>query len=416
MNLVVGVDWGTRKHMCVVLDASTGDVLDEQEFDHQGPALAKLCDWLLKQADGAPVQVGIERPHGVIVDVLLGHGFEVYAWNPKQTDAWRGVQSNSGAKDDRRDAFAIADALRVRVDFFRRLPPAGAQVNALREVLATIEALTHDLVALKNRLWSKLQSAFPSLWPLLKLDTQWTFKLLEKLLRSAAPWRIQRATIQATLHGVRTVDADTIKSALATDQTTMTTPSGQSAQLIARNLLGVFSAIAGARKALQDQRDELLASWLADQDEDTQRDARIIRSMPGAGAKLVSLLVAYCWYCVQDRDLRHLRLLAGVAPVTKQTGGRGRAHRSEVEMRRGCNKALRNAFHHWAQTAILRDEKSRQRLAELRARGHSKGRAYRQLCDGLLRVLAATLKAGVTYDPSVGTPGPQAVQMEVATP
>jgi hypothetical protein len=44
---------------------------------------------------------------------LVERGFQVYAINPKQLDRFRDRYSMSGAKDDRRDAFVLADSLRT---------------------------------------------------------------------------------------------------------------------------------------------------------------------------------------------------------------------------------------------------------------------------------------------------------------
>jgi hypothetical protein len=41
---------------------------------------------------------------------LVERGFQVYAINPKQLDRFRDRYSMSGAKDDRRDAFVLADS------------------------------------------------------------------------------------------------------------------------------------------------------------------------------------------------------------------------------------------------------------------------------------------------------------------
>ena len=59
------------------------------------------------------IKVAIEVPHGAIVETLLDNLFTVYAINPKQLDRFRDRYSPSGAKDDRRDAFVMADSLRT---------------------------------------------------------------------------------------------------------------------------------------------------------------------------------------------------------------------------------------------------------------------------------------------------------------
>ena len=79
-----GIDWGSQKHQTCVLDAQ-GTIIGEQEFPHSGKGLAELSDWILSITGSADaVAVGIEVPHGPVVDALLDRGFAVYAINPKR--------------------------------------------------------------------------------------------------------------------------------------------------------------------------------------------------------------------------------------------------------------------------------------------------------------------------------------------
>jgi hypothetical protein len=94
-----------------------------------------------------------------------------------------------------------------------------------------------------------------------------------------------------------------------------------------------------------------------------------------------------------ERDYHSLRSLAGVAPVTRQSG-----KRRTVIMRHGCNGRLRNALYNWARVATQHDELSRAVYAAQRARGHTHGRALRTVSDRLLRILMAMLRNRTTYD------------------
>lgn len=107
----VGVDWGSEKHQTCILDGR-GAIVEEREFSHGGTGLGALGDWVLSVAGAASaVAVAIEVPHGPVVDTLLDRGFVVYAINPKQLDRLRDRISIAGAKDDRRDAYVLADGM-----------------------------------------------------------------------------------------------------------------------------------------------------------------------------------------------------------------------------------------------------------------------------------------------------------------
>ena len=118
----VGIDWGSQRHQVCVLDRDRR-LVGERAVDHDGASLAQLVVWLWTLAAGQPgrVSVAIEVPRGAMVEGLVERGFHVFAINPKQLDRFRDRHSVAGAKDDRRAAFGLADALRTAQPSFRRL-------------------------------------------------------------------------------------------------------------------------------------------------------------------------------------------------------------------------------------------------------------------------------------------------------
>jgi transposase len=96
---------------------------------------------------------------------------------------------------------------------------------------------------------------------------------------------------------------------------------------------------------------------------------------------------------IATRNYHAVRALGGLAPVTRRSG---RSH--VVVMRYGCNGRLRNAFYHWARTSIQHDAAAKRYYADLRARGHSHGRALRSVADRWLRILMAMLTTGTYYE------------------
>ena len=80
-------------------------------------------------------------------------------------------------------------------------------------------------------------------------------------------------------------------------------------------------------------------------------------------ASIAAILFAEASQLLAERDYRSLRILTGVAPVTKRSG-----KSCQVSMRRACNQRLSNAMYHWARVAIQHDPVSRERYAALRAR------------------------------------------------
>ena len=69
-------------------------------------------------------------------------------------------------------------------------------------------------------------------------------------------------------------------------------------------------------------------------------------------------------------------------------------------MRRSCNERLRKALYHWCRVSAQCDERSKAHYAELRAKGHTHGRALRGIGDRLMAVLISMLKTRTLYDPA----------------
>ena len=129
-----GIDWASETHQ-VCLVAADGKTIGERAFAHGGAGLAEMCDWLVTTSGEEPptVAVAIEAPHGPVVEILLDRRFQVDAVNPKQLDRFRDQFTAAGAKDDHRDAYVLADALRTDRHCFRRLTVEDPVVIKLRE-------------------------------------------------------------------------------------------------------------------------------------------------------------------------------------------------------------------------------------------------------------------------------------------
>src|SRR5512132_971742 len=130
----VGIAWGAQQQQVSVLDRDRRRV-GARVVDHDGASLARLADWLWTVAAGQPqrVAVAIEVPRGAIVEGLVERGFHVFAINPKQLDRFRDRHSVAGAKDDRRDALVLADALRTDPQSFRAVRLGAPDLLVLRE-------------------------------------------------------------------------------------------------------------------------------------------------------------------------------------------------------------------------------------------------------------------------------------------
>ena len=176
-----------------------------------------MADRTLSRSTADDIAVAIEVPHGPIVETLLERGFRVHSINPKQLDCFRDRFSPSGAKDDRRDARVLADALRTDGRRFRRLKHQDSDIAILRELLCTRE----DLVAERTRLINRWRQLFWSYYPQFNEligDTvrPWLVELWELVPTPAAARRIRPSTIHKLLkrYRIRRVSAEEVLKVL----------------------------------------------------------------------------------------------------------------------------------------------------------------------------------------------------------
>src|SRR5262245_12327064 len=113
-SIYVGLDWGTEFHQACVLDAR-GKILRECRINHSGEAITDFLRALNEIANGKAdcLAMAIEVPRGPVVEAILEAGLGVYSINPMHLYRFRDRHTVAGAKDDSRDAYVAADALRT---------------------------------------------------------------------------------------------------------------------------------------------------------------------------------------------------------------------------------------------------------------------------------------------------------------
>lgn len=397
-----GVDWGSEEH-CVFLTDALGEKLGLRTFKHSGQGLAEMADWLMKasRADHPEqVFVAIEVPHGPVVEALLERGFGVHALNPKQMDRFRDRFTMSGAKDDSRDAQVMSSALRTDIRCFRRLAQADPLIVELREWSRIHEEIGVDRVRLANRLRAQLWRYFPALLALEPdVSAEWLLDLLELAPTPAKASRLREKTVADLLkrRRIRRVDAAQALAAVRTTPPKLSPGSLEAASAHVASLIPHMRLLNRQCVEAEGKLTTLTARLMQSEDsgpgQGKQRDAAILASLPGVGRIVLATLLAEAWEPLQRRDYAALRSLTGVAPVTKRSG-KSRA----VERRLARHPRLANALYHWARVAVQHDLRSRAKYAELRKRGHTHGRALRQVADRLLNVACAMLRSATLFN------------------
>jgi transposase len=381
-----------------------GKILHQKWVEHSGSALAEMVDWLRQLAGDDPprLAVGIEIPRGAVVETLVENGFQVFSINPKQLDRFRDRYTPAGAKDDQRDAFVLADALRTDRHCFHAVRLDGAKLLRLRELSRLEEDLGEDLNRTTNQLWQQLHRYFPQLLTLCSgANEPWLWDLLEIAPLPALAAKLSPARLRQILarRRIRRFDAQQLKAILAATPLHLAPGAAEAASERVLILLPKLRLLDQQREEIN-QRIAALLEELAAADADgdghrsEHRDVTILLSLPGIGRKVAATMLSEAPQALAERDYHALRCYAGTAPITWQSG-----KKKVVIMRYACSERLRNALYYWALYTLAWDEKSKRTYAEMRAHGKTHGRALRGIADRWLDVLISMLKHNTLYDP-----------------
>ena len=225
--------------------------------------------------------------------------------------------------------------------------------------------------------------------------------------------RLRVSTFQKLLqrHRIRRLTAEQVRDTLRAQPLHMAQGVteaivGQLRHSFARLAL-VQSQLAEAECEIERLVTRLHEAHVASQDtlaveERTPSDVEIWASLDGVGKVVLGTMLGEAHLLIASHDLASLRALSGCAPVTKNTGQRENRYAprkgSVVHMRYACSEHLRFAVYHLGRTASVFSPIYKPRYAAMRARGHSHGRACRQIADQILHVAFAMLRERTTYD------------------
>jgi hypothetical protein len=395
------VDWGCEQNTMCIVDGR-GKALVEMVTDNTPEGLSTLVARLSEACGGQRdrLQVGIEVPHGPVVDTLLEAGFALFTLNPKQIDRFRDRYSPAGAKDDRRDSFVGANALRTDPEAFHRIESNAPAVVELREWSRIDRDLGTDLVAQANRLRAQILRVAPH-W--LKLcpaaNEPWFWSMLELAATPAAAVGLDKAQVNTVLrsHRIRRISAEQVLSVW--QQACVGTPSGVLVAVSAHVcvLLASLRLLYRQRQQATVQLGRCLRACKAalPSTGDGANLVDIALSQPGIGIRVASCLIGEAGRDLRDRNLASFRAQTGISPVTKQSG-----KTRLVYMRRACHGSLRDACYHWARVAVISDPRSKAHYAALKRKGHSHARALRGIAERLAERLFVMIDRGTLYDPN----------------
>jgi|HubBroStandDraft_1064217.scaffolds.fasta_scaffold75281_1 transposase len=385
-GVCAGIDWASASHAACVVDMG-GKVKDQFTVAHDKAGIAGLIARL--RAAGA-AEAAIERGDGVLVDMLLAAGLTVVVITSRQVRNLRSRYVASGAKDDRFDAYVLADSLRTDRARLRPLVPDGPATAALREVVRFRKELVRDRVRAANRLRAHLETAFPAAAGLFSaLDSPLSLAFLAAFpSRQAASGLDEQAIagwLAALPHRGRTAPAAVLAARLAAAVPGTGDDAAQGALTV--QMAGAAADAAARIRALEAD----IAAQLA-----AHPDQHIFTSLPRAGTVRAARLLAEIGDCrSRYPDPQALAGAAGVSPVTRRSGTWISHH-----FRWDVNAHLRDAICDFAADSRHASPWAAEIYAAARARGKDHPHAVRILACAWTPVIWRCWQDGTAYDPA----------------
>lgn len=381
------LDWADDHHDLVVVDAK-GQIALELTFSHDAQGWQRAQEAL---AGWPGLPVAVETNAGPAVDQLLQRGLLVYPVMPKAAARYRERKRPTGSKDDRHDAWSLADALRTDGQQWRPLSPLDPLTAELRALCRDEVALIEQRTALVNQLLAALKEYHPAALRAFEDWTApytWAFVLAfptpaalagagkrkwEKFLHTHKLWRPQTAANRLKIFA----EATTFKGSPA-----ITAAKSLLAQSLARLLQTLEQQLETYRARIR----QLFAQ---------HPDHELFGSLPGAGGKLAPRLLAELagsnW-----EQLNQVQTRAGTAPVNYQSGQMKR-----TRIRRACTLPLRATLHLWADLSRHYSAWASAYYRAHRDKGQSHACALRCLANRWLKIISAMCRAHTTYDADV---------------
>jgi transposase len=388
-DTVAGIDWSWQHHaLCIVDD--TGQRVEEATVTHSRRGLAKITTLLRRHAVS---RVGIERGDGPVVDQLIRDGFKVVVISARQVKSLRARYGSAGNKDDRFDAFVLADALRTDAGRWAVVQPDRDETIALRMLVRTRHDLIDHRIAVHNQLLATLQHNFPGAIGLFsQLDIPISLAFLRRFPTEAkAAWLSELRMahwLKANGYCGRQKALDLIHHLREAATGRVGGAAAEASEVIVLTLVDLLTTLRQQQDHLEARIKEALL---------THPDGPIFQSLPRAGVVRAATLLAEIGDCrARFPDPQSLAAAAGVAPSTRQSG----KHRT-VAYRRGCNKQLKAALVDWAQDTPRANVWARDTYDRARARGCRHPHAARILAQNWTRILWRCWHDHQPYNPDL---------------
>jgi transposase len=383
-----GIDWATDTNQTCIVD-SDGQVLHRSNTTMDAAGIRKIVAELERFSIN---RVAIERPDGPVVDALLAAGLEVVVITPRQIKNLRSRYGAAGNKDDRFDAFVLADTLRTDPGLLRPLQPDSAQTMVLRQAVRARGDLVETRVALCNQLRAHLKLVFPGAVGLFAtLDSPISLAFLTRFPTTEKAAWLSHKRLGAWLSAQHYPGRTTTAMLLERIDNAPAGLTGNAAATAGRTTLALVEAIQGICQQIRVLEADITEQFTA------HPDSHIFASLPRSGKIRAAKLLAE----IGDARGRYptadaLAALAGACPSTRASG---RHH--VVSFRWACDKKLRDALMDFAGDSRHASPWAAAIYDRHRTDGKTHQHTVRILARAWIRVIWRCWQDGTPYDPSL---------------
>jgi transposase len=374
-GLTAGIDWASADHVGCVVDTA-GQVRARFSGTHDRAGIRKLITGL--RAAGVS-EAAIERSDGVLAGALLEAGLTVVVITSRQMTNLRSRDGPAGAKDDRFDAFVLADVLRTGRARLRPLIPDTPATRTLRAAARARRDLVAHRIAAGHQLRARLAATFPAGAGLFaQLDSPISLAFLVRFGSQDAAGQLTEDDLAAWLQTLpyrgNAARPEQLRARLQAAPRGATGADGAARAAITSALVATLSTLAGQIKTLEAE----IAAQLP-----AHPDAHIFTSLPRAGTLRAARLLAETGDCrARFPDPESLTGLAGVAPVTRRSG-----KHIAVSFRWAVNRQLRDAVCDFAGDSRHASPRAAAIYDNARARGKDHPHAVRITARAWLYVI-----------------------------
>jgi transposase len=384
----IGFDVGKRFHWLCVLDEE-GQVLLSRRVDATEERLEAACSEIAALGNAEERMVAIDLvggPATLLETILLERGEQVRYIPGTAVNKVRDAYSGGEHKSDPKDAFVIADQLRLRWRSLREVRIREENTLELKTLVSYRKDLLQDQRRRVSRLRELLSQVFPGLEAALPdLAEKGALLTVAKVARPSDARKLGKSRLARWLksRGSRKSEALAERALVAAKAQQRELPAARVKAALVSEIAWEIIRTKERIAELERRLEELV---------ETEPKGEIVRSMPGMGLILTAEFLAEVDEIGRYGSPDRFAAAAGIAPVLRASGSLSYQRRAKKG-----NRALKRVFYQSAYCAISHHKKSRDYYRRKRAEGKAHHQAVIALARRRANVLWAMLRDGATY-------------------